>query len=326
MMKAFAKQIPRILLLIAGILALVFLIRKEGAAHLWALLVAARWHLPMLLLLEVLFVAGDAIAVAILLSSSAKKVPIRDWIRSTAMAYGFMVLLPAGRAAGEIGRASVLGPWVTLAAAASAGAELQGLAVLSNAALSLLSALTCLPRFGLFSIVTASMFANTVVLSVLGFGLLALPRSRRLRGWFEKRFPKSLASFADRVTTPARVLLTAFAACFIGRLFQTWQFGVMVEAISGVPISVLSSIDSQGVHLVGATLGDLVPGQVGVVEGCYVYFSPILKLANDSASALAIPLVGRVAQLTLACTSVILAFAIPVSKPPKLAQDSPPNA
>jgi hypothetical protein len=242
------------------------------------------------------------------------------------MAYGFMVLLPAGRAAGEIGRASVLGPWVTLAAAASAGAELQGLALLSNAALSAISAIALLPRFGLVSIATGSMIANTVILSALGFGLLALPRSRRLREWFEKRFPKSLASFRDRVTTPARLLLLAFLACFIGRVFQTWQFGVMVQAVSGVPTSVLSSIDSQGVHLVGATLGDLVPGQVGVVEGCYRYFSPLLGLATDPASALAIPLVGRVAQLSLAITSVIVAFAIPASKPPKANQDVPRNA
>ncbi|HLK36914.1 MAG TPA: hypothetical protein VKU41_09215, partial [Polyangiaceae bacterium] len=59
--------------------------------------------------------------------------------------------------------------------------------------------------------------------------------------------------------------------------------------------------------LVGATAGDVLPNQVGVVDGAYRAFAGALGLSAAPARALSIALVARTAQLVVAgtCAAVV---------------------
>lgn len=54
-----------------------------------------------------------------------------------------------------------------------------------------------------------------------------------------------------------------------------------------------------------ARLGDLVPNQVGVLEGAYRVFADALSLGDDPARAVSIALFARVSQIGIATLSMI---------------------
>jgi hypothetical protein len=78
-------------------------------------------------------------------------------------------------------------------------------------------------------------------------------------------------------------------------VLQVVQNGVLVVAVGG-PISVLAALCSEGIHLVGASVGDLIPGQIGATEGSYTLFAKVLGMVP--ADAVTIAMVAHLAQLT----------------------------
>jgi hypothetical protein len=111
---------------------------------------------------------------------------------------------------------------------------------------------------------------------------------------------------------------SAIAFSVIGRLVQSLQYGVVLHAVGGIatPTAVWAT---QGTHLVGAALGDLVPGQVGVTEAAYGVFATTLGLGGQPARALSIALMARIAQVALAVGCIFISFLsrprAPVSSP-----------
>jgi hypothetical protein len=82
-----------------------------------------------------------------------------------------------------------------------------------------------------------------------------------------------------------------------------------------------AALHAQGVHLVGAAAGDVVPGQLGAMEATYRAFASVLDFGSDPARALAIPLNMRVTQLlvTVACLVVVAS----VRRQPLLRAEAP---
>ncbi len=78
-----------------------------------------------------------------------------------------------------------------------------------------------------------------------------------------------------------------------------------------------SALTAQGIHLVGAAAGDLVPNQMGITEGAYRLFTQALELGV--AQALSIALVVRIVQLTL--TGVCFALAAGIVRAPRSVED-----
>ncbi len=131
----WAKRIGRPLLLVAGISAIVVLIRDAGPAAVLATLLGAGVWLPLILALELAWMAMDVVALRALLGEPARKVPYAVWVRSAMMAYGIMVLLPGGRAGGEVARAATLAPFVGGPRSAAVGTRLQAVTLLANTAI-----------------------------------------------------------------------------------------------------------------------------------------------------------------------------------------------
>jgi hypothetical protein len=94
----------------------------------------------------------------------------------------------------------------------------------------------------------------------------------------------------------------------------------MFGAVAG-SFKFTSSFVAEGVHLVGAGLGDMVPNQVGVAEGAFRYFAPTLGLGASPEKALAIALVARISVVVSAALAALALLLVPDSNAPSAEAD-----
>ena len=103
-----------------------------------------------------------------------------------------------------------------------------------------------------------------------------------------------------------RLPLRAFAICSVSRSAQLLQYAIVLHAVGGA-FSLHGAVVTHGIHLVGATLGDLVPNQLGVVDGMYRAFAGAMGFGSAPERALSIAFVVRAAQFTVAGACVLIA-------------------
>jgi hypothetical protein len=97
----------------------------------------------------------------------------------------------------------------------------------------------------------------------------------------------------------------AMVVCTVGRASQVVQYAVILAAVGGV-VTVQNAFVAHGIHLVAASLGDLLPNQLGVTDGIYRLFAGDLGFADDPARALSIAFVVRIAQLSLSAICIVV--------------------
>lgn len=295
----WVKRIGRPLLFALGIGAIVLLVRDAGPeAVLHTLLGAGVW-LPIIFCLEIGWAMMDVLALRALFGDPARKVPLLVWARSAMLAYGIMILLPGGRAGGEVARAASLAPFVGGARSAAVATRLQAVTLLANTAISIPCFLAVWwggPGSGLAWMV----LGNAAATGVVGSLIILASRRANVGGWLGKRI-SALASHGqsyDEALKDGTPWWPAIAATTFGRMLQTLQYGLLLVAVGG-SLTLGSALVSQAIHLVGAGLGDFVPNQVGVTEGAYRFFAPALGLEGDPARAIGIALIARTCQFLL---------------------------
>lgn len=298
---AWAKRIGRTVLFVAGVTAVVMLVRGAGPDVVLRTLIEAAVWLPLVVALEVGFMTMDVIALRSLLGENGERVPLAVWIRTGMMQYGVMQLLPAGRAGGEVARAAGLSPYVGGARAAAMAARLQAATMLGNTMISLpcwvAVAFASHPGSGL----AWAVAGNALVTGVIGAVLILVTRRSKLGGWLGAKVPM-LASHGPSFDAALREQTPwgpAVLATTVGRSLQSVQYGIILLAVGG-SLTVVSAFVSQAIHLVGAGMGDLVPNQVGITEGAYALFADTLGLEGQTARAIGIALVARICQFSLA--------------------------
>ncbi|NJK88927.1 MAG: hypothetical protein HC923_05650 [Myxococcales bacterium] len=126
----------RWLLLVLGVFAVVLLVRDAGWPRVRDTIFETAPWLPLILALEVLWVSCDSFALIGLYGKDRRLVPIRDWVRSAILAYAIMILLPAGRAGGEVARATILSRR-SGGRAIAYSAQLQASVLIANALITL---------------------------------------------------------------------------------------------------------------------------------------------------------------------------------------------
>lgn len=246
--------------------------------------------LPLVLALEVAIAATDFVAARILAGGGIRA---RTWLRSSALAYATCAVLPAGRMAGEAARASVLKADAGLGRAAAACARVQTAALVGTAFISLVGALAA---WSTSAILGGALFANAILCAALASAVLFAIRWR----WLAKWLPQGGAAIPSAATAKASL------ACMLGRVVQACQYGVVLGAVGGT-MTTRGALVVQGVHIVGATVGDAVPNQLGITDGAYRVFADALGL--EPARAVSIALAIRVAQLGLAAIAWFVALA-----------------
>jgi uncharacterized membrane protein YbhN (UPF0104 family) len=289
-------RISRLALFAGGLALTAWLINAAGLDRVLAAIREAGPWLPAVLLLEIGLVATDMFAARALLGDAMSSVSPVTWMRSAMLAYASTVVLPAGRAAGEAVRATTLAPAIGFGRATGVCSRLQACVLASNAAISFVIAAVVFRRHVSEGLVFA-LLANATGCSVLSFVVFAIARSKRVAHWLKARF-KRLAQAPDVVPMAAGRAgdARAIAACLMGRVIEATQYGIVLHAVGGLATPA-TALTAQGIHLVGAAAGDLVPNQMGITEGAYRLFTQALGLGD--ARALSIALVVRIVQLTL---------------------------
>jgi uncharacterized membrane protein YbhN (UPF0104 family) len=297
------RAVLRVLALSVGLALTGFIVWSLGLARVGeALRPAAPW-LPLVLLFEVGIATTDMLAARTLLGTAARDVKPRTWLRASALAYAIGVVLPAGRAAGEAARAATLKDDVGLPRAAAACSRVQTAALFGTAAASLAGAAAAMSQSKALGLALAG---NALLCTTLAAGLLSLIRWKRLSAFLAKIVRPAATDKTATSTTSA--LAKAILLCILGRGIQASQYGVVLHAVGGAATP-HAALVVQGVHIVGATVGDAVPNQLGVTEGAYQVFAGAIGLASEPARAVSIALVVRAAQLLLASMGWGIALA-----------------
>jgi hypothetical protein len=234
-----------------------------------------------------------------------------------------MILVPAGRAAGEVARAALLSRTLGAARAATTSTQLQAAYLSANGLLSLLELGFVAAFFGAGSTLALLLAGNVVFQALISAGLLAILWDARIgRGLdgLRRRFvPGAVAAPPMDPAIRRKLPLKAFAICSVSRSMQLLQYAIVLHAVGGA-FSARGAVITHGIHLVGATLGDLVPNQLGVVDGIYRAFAGAMGFGDAPERALSIAFVVRAAQFTVAGACVLLA---PLTRS---AEPDPPRA
>lgn len=296
------KQYGKWVLLALGVVAVGWLVHETGPARVGTVLLQAGAHLPLIVLLEAAWISMDTFAIRAMLGEHGKKAPAKLYLRSGMMAYSIMVLLPAGRAGGEVARATLLGSHVGGARAGAAAARINGVTLLANALISIPCFVAIAMVVGAADKLSLAVLGNAAVTGFLGVGILLVTRRSNIGGFLGKRFRSMVhwgPAFDEALREMPAIPYRAITLCFAGRFVQMLQYAVILHAVGGT-LTLTSGLVTQGIHLVGAALGDMVPNQVGFNEGAYRVFAEALGLAHDPARAVSIALLARLAQFFVA--------------------------
>ncbi len=295
-------------LVAVGLGAVVYFVVATGPAHVFAALASAGPYAPLVAGLELAAIATDVGAFASLLGAEASRVEWRAWLRSSAAAYGCFALMPAGRTASEVARASMLAAHVGTLRAATAGAQLQAAALVADGLISF-ACMLVVRLTGDAHHLAAMLDGNAALTATSGIALLFLIRHRRVARRLAARFPRLFSGFATGETRPQAFGVAACAWSMFGRLLLCLQYGIALYALGG-GFSARGAAVAYGVHAVAATVGVGLPGQVGVADGAYLLFADTLGFAHEPAHALAVMLAIRATQVTIALVCLILPFVV----------------
>lgn len=307
--------------LVGAVIALIVVVRAVGTGEVMALLAQAAWLLPLAALLELGRIALDGVATRMALGSRGALVPLRTLIAAHLVAHGVMNVMPAGRGASEAAKATLLAPYLGAPAAIAMGTTNQANVLLSSALFSLPCALAA--HLALHSNeLTLAIVIHFAVLFASGAGLRFLQRFPRALHFVERHFAR-WAGGARRFVEASREtpLLSAgpIAAMSLGRLLQTAEYAVLAYAV-GLPIGPLGALAVQGLNLVAAAVGVLVPGQMGSSEAIFAIAAD--AIGSTAAQAVSIALLAHAVSLAFAAVGLVVLGAW-VSVPNKPAVAAP---
>jgi hypothetical protein len=298
----------RVLLALVGFGLVAYLVHGAGPDRVTRVLWEARSWLPAAIALEVFQLGSDFFTLRMLLDDRKTDVPAATWVRSSALAYAMMILVPAGRAAGEVARATLVAKHVGAARAATASAQLQSAYVFAIALWSAVECIVVAMRLGMRSPLALLLGANALVMWTLSAGLIAILWDARIGHWLERlrrRFARSAEHPPLEPSVRRRLPWKAAMLCSLSRTAQVAQYAVILRAVGGIP-TVRSTLVAHGIHLVGTTLGDVLPNGLGVVDGTYRTFAAQIGFSDSPARALSIAFVAHLSQLIVATASLVV--------------------
>jgi hypothetical protein len=295
---------------LVGLVVIVYLVRAAGPARVAGVLRQAGPWMPAIAALELVQMGSDVLALRAILGDMAGRIPAATWARSSAASYAMMVLLPAGRAAGEVTRGALFARHIGVPSAATCGTQLQAAYSSAIGLFSFIDFCVVGAAAGWRSPLALLLGLNVAIMLGAAAGFVAILWDARVGRWVDRlrqRFGR--ASQAPLAPLVRRVPWGAAGVCALGRCAQAVQYGVILSAVGGA-VTLRGALVVHGVHLVGATLGDAVPGQLGVVDGTYRAFASVIGFASAPERALSIAFVAHATQLALAGACVVVATVI----------------
>ncbi len=312
LLTAIRSPLGRIVAGAVGACCVLLIVRQIGVPAIARVLAGAAALFPWVLALEGAQLACTTLA---LRSLYGPRVTPRQLVRAGLIGYAVMGLVPAGRAVAEVTRASLLTRWVGAARAAAAAVRIQVATLIANAIISAAAVAAVVFSTSAPSWLPLAIAGNGVVALALGASVLMAAR-RRPGAWLGRVVPRAQGFGADLDgALQAEPLLPTAAIGWelLGRFFQVTQNAVFLACVGGEP-TLSRALTSEGIHLVGAALGELIPSQLGATEGNYTLAAGALAL--PVASAVAIALLAHISQLVWVLAGSLVSVTWPA--PPSL--------
>lgn len=313
-----ARRGLQLVLFIVGVAVVAGLVVQAGPSEVRRLLIAAGPLVPVIVGLDLAYYTLETLAHRVLLGAHRDRAPVSAYVRAGLVAYVVSVLLPLGRGGAEVARTASLGPYLGVARVSAAGAQLLPVSLFANAicssAIAVVAACYLGAQHPLFFALLLNALATAGLGALLAFGMRHAVWSLFLRRWFPAAVSFS-AAFQRALRQRKRDLWAAFGLCVLSRFAETLVRGCILLAVGG-SVTWASALLLEGVHLVGGTLGDAVPGQLGALEGTYWVFADVFSERGAAATAVSMALLGRVAQLLLALLGLVGWWTLPRAATP----------
>lgn len=292
------------LLGVAGIVAMVILVRHVGTAALRETLGTLFAWIPLVFLLEGARITADAWRTRLLYAAAGQSIAWRVVLGAQLRAYPFGLFLPAGGAASEAYKATVLAAVVPPPLAAAVASHNQSLVLFGGFIVSI-------PCFAV-SYAVWGPHPMTIAVGVqalsgigLGLGIVLVTRVRlltRVVTFVSKRAGAAVLSYQKAVVGLPAVPLRPIGAAVVSRLTQLGQVTVLGFGV-GVALGAATPLLVYGPHLVGTAAGDLVPGQIGALDGAFALGADALGVSRGA--ALSIPIVLHVVQIAWGIVGIV---------------------
>lgn len=305
---------------IFGIGAVVLILRGLGLDAVGRAVAQCAPYLPLVVALEACVLACSTMSLRALYRDAARDIPKQQFVRATLVGYAVQGLVPAGRAAAEATRASLLSRWIGGGRAGAAATRMQAVVLIANGLVSIpaatAAALTGYTRWLAFAIAI-----NAGVTLALGSTLLIVSQRAHIGAWLGRHIKRVRTFGADldaALEREPRLPVRAIAWELSGRVVQVGQHALLIACVGGV-VGIVPALCAEGIHLVGAAVGDLVPAQLGATEGNFTLAAGALGLTR--ASAVSIALIAHLAQLVW----VVVGSLVPLVWRPPAGVYRPPS-
>jgi hypothetical protein len=279
----------RVVLGMVGVIAVVLIVRHVGAGVVWATLRPALWFLPVLCTLELGRMGCEALASYLAFGPVARRIPLRAIIRANVIGPALSNLAPAPRLVNETIKATLLSRYAGVEAATSVGFVNQAATLMAVALFSIPCGIAMFVLTGPSLWFLASTI-HTVVLAASGIGLRAATRARGPVVWLGKRFPRLAPRtelFRDHASGVGLWALGPTCALTLNRCLQAAEYAVAARAV-GIDVTFLRALAAQGVNLVAAAVGVIVPGGLGTTDGAFTLAAGMLGTTAAAATSLAL--------------------------------------
>lgn len=298
--------------LVAGLVTIGVLVRDVGASTLAAILERAALCLPFVMALEVCRIGADALTTYTALGASARLVPLRMLGRAAFIARAVSSIAPAGRTAAEATKATLLAPFAGASLATSAAATGQSVTLVSVGIVSVPCAIAAWTLSGV-SAVTLLLVAHAVLLVSTGVFLRVAMRSSvlgRLVFRVSRTAGASVSAFQAHARESRLLPPGPLFAALVGRTLQIAQYALLARAVGASP-GFGRALVAEGANMVSLAVGALVPGQVGVSEGAFVWSAD--AIGATSAQAISIALLAHTLDLVFVPVGALVPFLVRAS-------------
>jgi hypothetical protein len=303
---AIARSTPvRIAVALCGAAAVALILRGLGWSEVYDKISHAAGYLPIVLALDGTVLACSMLALRSLYGAAGPDVPVSQLVRAGLVGFAVNGLLPAGRAVAEVTRASLLSRWVGSGTAAAAAARMQAVVLVAHGTMSVAATIAAVLAVG-WTWLPLAIGLQAILTLAIGVFLLAMATRVHIGAWLGRRVSRArvFGSELDAALARAPAIPTgAIAWELAGRCVEVVQKAVLIACIGGV-VGVSPALCVEGLHLVGAAIGDLVPAQLGVQEGNFTLASAALGL--PAGGAVVIALLAHVSQLAWVLVGTIV--------------------
>jgi len=274
-----------------GVAGIGMLVHHVGSARVVDAARAVAPWLPLVLLLEALRIALEAWSTRLLYRADKHELPWAPLLTAQLMSYPLVLLVPAGRAAGEGLKATLLRRFVGLERAAATAVMNQALPLFGTFLVSLPCVVAAFVSWGShpFSFAVALQMGTAVALAL---AIVAGARRPEL-GRALRRVSERVGARTEDVQVAFRRLgwlpSAPLGLAVLGRLVLAVELWVLASAVTG-GMGAVDALLLLGAHLVGAAAGDLIPAQMGATDGAFALAAELLGVTAFGAVGIAIAL------------------------------------